>query len=197
MNQNIALLIALISITSYGQNLNKKSRFYFQNNEITKTEFETIDNRKTYTIRTTNDSLTSKTKYLHKNISKLDSIQLRQITMYLKKIIGFEFEQGKNTMIHLYRKNDINVYEDSKHKKYWNWIKKSKKYQSFLIGTKNSKIKMVNQNHIYIDQLNLIERLFFQTSHFEINHLLIKPTGEIYIYFGMNDILRVLDWSID
>lgn len=100
-------------------------------------------------------------------------------------------------MIHLYRNNE-NIYKDSKYKKYWKWIKRSsKQYQSFLIGTKDSQIEPNKKNHIYLDKKNLIEKLFFKSSDFKINHILIKPNGEVYIYFGLNDILHVLDWSVD
>ena len=198
MNKNITLLMLLISITCFSQNLNKKKRYYFQNNEITKTEFESLDNNKTYHKRIINDSLIIETKYPHKIIGKLDSVQLKQITMFLQKVIGSEFEKEKKTIIHLYRKNNGNAYNDSKHKRYWKWIKNnSNKYQSFLIGTKNSEIKPIKENHIYIDKYDLLERLFFKISDFETNHLLIKPNGEIYIYFGVEDILTVLDWSVD
>lgn len=198
MKKNLNLLIFLISITCFGQNFNKKTLYYFQNNQITKAEFESLDNRKVYTKTIENDSSIIENKYLHKNVGKLDSIQFHQIAMFLKKIIGSEYNQENKTMIHLYSNNDENIHKDSKYKKYWKWIKNnSNRYQSFLIGTKESQIKPNEKNHIYLDEYNLIEKLFFQSSDFKINHLLIKPNGEIYIYFGLNDILQVLDWSVD
>ena len=101
-------------------------------------------------------------------------------------------------MIHLYRKKDDKIYEDSKFKKYWRWIKNnSQRYQAFLIGSKDSQIEEDNEQHIYLDNYNLLESLFFKSSAFEINHLLIKPDGEIYIYYGLTNILDVLDWSVD
>lgn len=198
MKKNLSTLIFLISITCFSQNFNKKTYYYFQNNEITKTDFDSLDNRRIYTRIIENDTSIIKNIYLHKNIGKLDSIHLRQITMLLTKIIGSEFNQEKKTILHFYSKNDKNIYRDSKYKKYWKWIKNnSSRYQSFLIGTKDSQIKPNKKKHIYLDQYGLIEKLFFKSSDFEINHLLIKPNGEIYIYFGLNDILHVLDWSVD
>jgi hypothetical protein len=198
MKKNLTIIIILISISCFSQNSNKKYRYYFQNNEITKVEYESLDSRRVYTKKTENDSSIIENIYLHKNIGKLDSVQFQQITMYLSKIIGSEFKLEKKTMIHLYRENDNNIYKDSEHKKYWKWIKNnSNQYQSFLIGTKDSQIEPNKKNHIYLDQYNLLEKLFFQSSDFEINHLLMKPNGEIYIYFGLDDILNVLDWSVD
>lgn len=198
MKKTLTTIIFFISITCFSQDLSKETLYYFQGNQITKTEFESFDNRKIYTRTIENDSSSIEKIYLHKNIGKLDSIQLKQVTMFLTKIIGSEFNQEKKTMIHLYRENDKNIYSDSKYKKYWKWIKNnSKRYQSFLIGTKDSQIEPNKKKHIYLDQYDLIEKLFFQSSDFKINHLLIKPNGEIYIYFGLNDILHVLDWSMD
>ncbi|MFD2823940.1 hypothetical protein ACFS5M_09680 [Lacinutrix iliipiscaria] len=192
------IIIFLISINCFCQNSNKKTYYYYQNNEIDKTVFESIDNRKYYTRKIENDSSIIKNIYNHKNIGILDSIKLKQITMFLTKIIGPEFNQEKKTMIHLYRKNNKNIYKDSKYKRYWKWIKNnSDRYQSFLIGTKDSQIEPNKQKHIHFDNYDLLEKLFFQSSQFKINHLLIKPDGEIYIYFGLDDILNVLDWSVD
>jgi hypothetical protein len=198
MKKNLTIIIFFISITCYCQNFKKKTYYYFQNKEITKSVFKSLDNRKYYTRKTENDTSIIKNIYSHRNIGILDSIKLKQITSFLTKIIGSEFNQEKKTMIHLYRNNDKNIYKDSKYKRYWEWIEiNSNRYQSFLIGTKDSKIKPNKQEHIYLDYYDLLEKLFFQNSDFKINHILIKPNGEIYIYFGLNDILTVLDWSVD
>lgn len=198
MNKNLTTVLILFSITCFSQNLNKKTYYYFENNEISKTVFESFDNRKFYIKKIKNDTSFIKNVYNHKNIGILDSTHLKQITMFLTKIIGSEFDNTKKTMIHLYRENDKIIYKDSKNKRYWKWIKNnSNNYQSFLIGTKDSKIKSNKKKHIHLDYYNLLEKLFFQNSEFKINHLLIKPDGEIYIYFGLDDILNVLDWSVD
>ena len=198
MKKNLCKLLFLISIVSFSQNSNKKTVYYFQNNEISEKEYEAFDARKIYTTTNATDSSQIKTIYLHKNNGKLDSIQLQQIRMFLTKIIGSDFNQEKRTMIHLYSKNGKSVHDDSKNKKYWKWIKKnSNRYQSFLIGTKDSQIEPNKKNQIYLDQYNLLEKLFFKSSNFNINHLFIKPNGDLYIYFGIDDISRVLDWSVD
>lgn len=100
-------------------------------------------------------------------------------------------------MIHLYR-NQNQIYEDADNTRYWDWIaNNSAKYQSLLIGTKNSKINIDTSKRIYLDNYNVLENLFFSASKFEINHLLLKPNGEVYIFYGIDDILNVLDWSVD
>lgn len=192
------IVLLLISITCFSQNAYKETYYYFQNEEITKAKFESFDERKTYKRVVENDSSTTKHIYFHKNVGKLDSIQFNQIQMLLTKIIGPEFKQNKKTILHIYRKGNNHIYADSKYKSYWNWIKNnSNEYQAFLIGSKDSDIKVDKKRHIFVDQYDLLETLFFKNSEFNINHLLIKPTSEIYIYSGIDDILNVLDWSVD
>lgn len=146
--------------------------------------------------------LLDKTKVIKTNSpdiynGQLDSLQQSQINIYLEKIIGSEYDKSKKTMIHLYKEQGGNLKKDVKNKKYWSWINtNSKKYQAFLIGTKNSKIQEEKKNHIYEDSYNLFENLFFKESNFKINHILIKPTGEFSIIYGHDDILYVLDWLI-
>lgn len=183
---------------AFSQSNKKPVYFYFDNQEISKKEFEKLDERKIFIKEIEKDTAIIRNVYLHKNIGKLDSVQHYQINMFLQKIVGEDFSVQKKTMIHLYNKNDAKLYKDSKFKKYWKWIKNnSDRYQAFLIGTKDSQIEEDKKNHIYLDSHNLLKNIFFKNSDFEINHLLIKPNGEIYIYYGLNDILNVLDWSVD
>lgn len=198
MKKFFFIIITLVSVNSYSQFLDKPHRYFFQNTEVSKTEFESYKSSKTYTRKVEDDAAITETLYLHKNIGKLDSLQHQQVTMFLSKIIGSDYKANKKTMIHLYRKEGTQIKKDSKQKKYWKWIKSnSKEYQSFLIGTKNSRINPEPENHIYYDSYDLLEKLFFKNSDFEINHLLIKPNGDLYIYFGLDDILNVLDWSTE
>ncbi|HLT53331.1 MAG TPA: hypothetical protein VKZ97_05560 [Flavobacteriaceae bacterium] len=198
MKKLFFIIITLVSVNSYSQFLDKPHRYFFQNTEVSRAEFESYKSSKTYTRKVEDDAAITETLYLHKNIGKLDSLQHQQVTMFLSKIIGSDYKPNKKTMIHLYRKEGAQIKKDSKHKKYWKWIKSnSKEYQSFLIGTKNSRINPEPENHIYYDSYDLLEKLFFKNSDFEINHLLIKPNGDLYIYFGLDDILNVLDLSTE
>ena len=164
--------------------------------EISYNEFQKIDTRRYFVAESRNDSIIFKKIYPRKNSSQLDSIQQIQMTMFLKKIIGIDFDEEKNTMIHLYD-TDEKLQKALKHSAYWQWIEKNKKeYQSFLIGTKTSNIKIDPENHTYLDDYNMLKNLFFKNSEFDINHLFIKPTGEIYFYYGIDEILFVLDWSV-
>ncbi|MBU2949747.1 hypothetical protein KO493_03435 [Tamlana agarivorans] len=198
MKINLTTLVFLISVACFSQNFSKKKQYYFQDNLITEAQFKSLDKRKIYTKTIENDTLRIEQVYRHKKIGKLDSIQFHQINMLLKKMVGTEFNPEIKTMIHLYSNNDKAIYRDSKNKKYWKWIKtNANRYQSFLIGTKTSRVEPQAKNHIYLDQYNVLERLFFKDSEFKTNHLLIKPDAEIYTYFGLEDISYVLDASID
>jgi hypothetical protein len=198
MKQISILFILFFNLLTFGQKIQKLTYFYFENQQISKQHFEELDSRKIFIKEIENDTSIIKNIHLHKNLAKLDSVQHSQINTFLKKIIGNDFKVNKKTMIHLYRKKDDKIYEDSKFKKYWRWIKNnSQRYQAFLIGSKDSQIEEDNEQHIYLDNYNLLESLFFKSSAFEINHLLIKPDGEIYIYYGLTNILDVLDWSVD
>ena len=198
MKQIPILFILLFNLITFGQKKQKLTYFYFENQQISRQQFEELDSRKVFIKETENDTSIIKNIHLHKKLAKLDSVQHSQVNTFLKKIIGDDFEVNKKTMIHLYNKKDEKIYEDSKFKKYWRWIKNnSQRYQAFLIGSKDSQIEEDNEQHIYLDNYNLLESLFFKSSAFEINHLLIKPDGEIYIYYGLTNILDVLDWSVD
>ena len=198
MKQISILFILFFNLLTFGQKIQKLTYFYFENQQISKQHFEELDSRKIFIKEIENDTSIIKNIHLHKNLAKLDSVQHSQINTFLKKIIGNDFKVNKKTMIHLYRKKDDKIYEDSKFKKYWRWIKNnSQRYQAFLIGSKDSQIEEDKGRHIYLDNYNLLENLFFKSSDFEMNHLLIKPDGEIYIYYGLTNILNVLDWSVD
>ncbi|MFV9550076.1 hypothetical protein [Algibacter sp. PT7-4] len=198
MNKAFIIFI-FISINSiFGQNSDKEVYYYFEDEKISKSYFETLNKEKIYTKKIENDSIIIQNIYLRKKVKTLDSVKLQQVKMLLTKIIGSDYSPEIKTMIHLYSKNNKKIFEDTKRKHYWRWIKRnSKRYQSFLIATKDFGIITDKKNHIYSDEYNLLENLFFNKSNFKINHLLIKPNGTVYIYFGMNDISSALDWSID
>lgn len=197
MKQTFATLFVLTILLVACQS-NKNVVYVDANNQkITKARFNSFDQNKFYTKTFVKDTLTVKKIYPHRKIGMLDSVQLQQFKTFLAKTFGNDFNENKKTMIHLYSKND-NIKEDSKYRRYWSWIEdNSDRYQAFLVGTKNSSIKADKENHIYVDSYGLLNHLFFRDSDFDINHLLLKPNGIIYIYYGMKDILGVLDWSID
>ena len=57
---------------------------------------------------------------------------------------------------------------------------------------------MVTSNSLkMVKKIKALSAHGIKSSAFEINHLLIKPDGEIYIYYGLTNILDVLDWSVD
>lgn len=198
MKQSQLLLLLLFSFVGFSQAQDKSTYFYFENQEIEKKQFKKLDERKTYRKKVVTDTAIYIKAYQHKKIGRLDSVQHAQINLFLEKIIGKKFNPNKKNMIHLYNKNDDNIHRDGNFKQYWRWISRNgNQYNSYLIGTKASEIDKDEKNHIYKDSYDLLRNFFFKDSHFEINHLLIKPSGEVYIFYGMEDILAVLDWSVD
>lgn len=194
----LIILIGFGSHTIFGQL--KNGVFYLkqgniQSLETTLMELNRDDSEKFCVMETRTDSTITQSIVSRKKSVQLDSIEHKQLMMFLSKVIGRKFDDNKNTLIHLYN-SDKNISENIKYKHYWNWIKRHKsKYQSFLIGTKNSGIKTDSRKHVFLDNYNLLENLFFKNSTFDINHVSIKSNGEIYIYYGIEDILWVLDWS--
>lgn len=198
MKQSISILVLFFSFVAFSQSHDKPTYSYFENQQINKAQFAKLDERKTFLKEVVTDTALLVKAYQHKNIGHLDSVQHAQINLFLEKIIGKKFNPNRKNMIHLYSKNDYKIQEDAKFKKYWKWISNNRdRYQSYLMGTKASQIKADKKNHIYVDSYDLLGNLFFNKSEFDINHLLIKPTGEIYIFYGMDNILSVLDHSVD
>ena len=199
MKTLLFLTLILLNLLSFGQINNKKFKyFYFNNNLISEKEYNQLDKRKIYFKDIENDTAIIKKTYLNKKIEILNQDKFIELKLFLKELIGSNFDDKKKTMIHFYSKENLNFLEDSKLKNYWKWINNnSKKYQSFLIATENLQIKNAEKNHIYVVKNNFLQNLFFENSDYKINHLLLKPSGEIYIYYGIDDILNVLDWSVD
>jgi len=191
------LAVLLIAMTFTANSQTKKIIYLYNKLPITEAEFKSLDERKSYTKVMENDTAIIKSSYPHKVIGKLDSLQHVQINTYLEKIIGKDFDKNKMTIIHLYDQNNEKIANDANHKSYWNYIKKnSKKYQTFLIGTKDSELQNDPKKSIYLDFEDIFKNIFFKDSEFALNHLFIKPNGDIYIYYGIDDILYVLDLSV-
>lgn len=187
----------LIFGISYSQ---KKDTIYidFDGKKVNRLQFEGLDQSNMRIVIHDFTFPIKKIAFSKKNIGNLDSIQASQLNMYLQKIIGPNFDKSKRTFIHLYKNNDKQIKHDSQNQKYWAYIKNSQdKYQSFLFGEKNSDIETDSKNHIYVDDYGLIEKLFFKKTEYNINHLVIKPSGEIYVFYGTANILYILDASID
>lgn len=133
----------------------------------------------------------------HKKNIVLDSIDYQQVKNILFKIIGSGFDEKKYTMLHFYNKNNSKLKKDIDYKRYWKWIRKnSDHYQAFLIGTKDSHIQSNKNENVFLDSYDFFKNAFFSNSISDLNHLFIKPNGEIYIYYGIEDILSALDWSV-
>ncbi|MDT0295066.1 hypothetical protein ACFQ3R_05270 [Mesonia ostreae] len=198
MKQSISLLFLLFNFVAFSQSQGKPTYFYLENQEIDKDQFLKLDERKTYHKEVVTDTAIFVKAYQHKNIGHLDSLQHNQINLLLKKNIGEKYNSDKKNMIHLYSKNDDKIQEDAQFKKYWRWISMNRRnYQSYLMGTKNSEIKADEKNNIYVDSYDILRKLFFKDSDFDLNHLLIKPSGEVYVFFGMDNILSVLGYAAD
>ncbi|TQD39787.1 hypothetical protein [Haloflavibacter putidus] len=198
MNRFYLMFVFLFIVAkSFAQE--KKEIFYLVSEKqiLTEQTYKTLDQRKIFTKTVENDSTIVTEIFPRKNTAQLDSTQHQQIKMFLSKIIGKDYNPEKNTMLHLYSDNTEKVKNDLKHKKYWRYIRKNKrKIQAFLIGTKNSGIQANPKKHLYHDPYNLLHNLFFKDSEFKMNHLCIKPNGEVLIFYGLESNLHALDWSV-
>ena len=198
MVKKLTLAFYLLSFASLSQNQNKKIYYFFDDNPISKTAFDLLNKNKTYWLETKNDSSIIKKSYLHEKIFQLDSTEIKKMRIVLNKIIGSNFNPKLKTMIHVFKEKDKSFSKSLNNKKYFEYVNNHfDKYQYYFIGTKDSQIVPDDKNHTYIDYDNLLEKLFFQNSPFKINHLLFKPDGLVYLYFGLEDTLLVLDMAVD
>lgn len=197
MKKILVSFFLLAGLSSCGSK--KKVNFVDHDNKpISRLKVLSLSKRENFVKETENDTAVIKQILPHRIIGKLDSVQHGQLNMFLEKILRTKFDRNKKTMIHLYRKNDGQIQKDSEYRKYWKWIgSHSDDFQAFLIGTKFSEIKEDPGNNIYADPYDQLENLFFRESDFNLNHLLIKPDGTVYVFYGLDDILGVLDWSVD
>jgi hypothetical protein len=197
----IISLLFLLSQIVYCQS--NKEIIYIDTNKqrLTLEEFEFIDKSNIVTIDEENDSVVLRKIYVRDHFylrkhGHLDSLQHVQINNFLHKIIDSDYDEDKKTLIHLYSLNNENLERDIKYKRYWKAIKKrSHKYQTFLIGTKDSGVELNRKKKVYKDSYDLLKNLFFSDSKFQINHLFIKPNGDIIVYYGGEEILFILDES--
>ena len=175
-----------LSISLLSQNNKKVIYLNTDNIEITKKQYKTAHKKTTFYIETENDTVTIKKLYSRKNFVKLDSSYLNQIKEFLTKISDAKFDKNKNTVIHLYR-TDKNIRKDIKYKKYWNYIKKhSNKYQSFLIGTKESGIKQDTKHNIYLDENDLLQFLCTIRNQY----ILLRLKNSLLIYCNYSPKVR-------
>jgi hypothetical protein len=190
----IVFLTLLVSSLSVGQI--KKEVIYITSDSkiLTENQFRSLDRNKLRISRFENDTIIINEIMFRKIVCRLDSNEHEQINLFLTSTIGSEFDRNKNTIIHVYRDNNDDILKDLKNKIYWKWLKKkSKEYQSFLIGTKMFAVKTFKKRRTYIDKYDFLENLFFRNSISEINHLYIKPNGEVHIYFGEKNLMYVVD----
>lgn len=197
MKQALIILICLFNLFSFGQ-VKKKSQYYFLEFEkISEAEYKNLNVEKFFFKKVENDTSTIQIAYFHKIIRELDSAQLKHVNVFLKGLIGEKFDEKKTSIIHIYN-DKKKLYKDVKYEKYWNFIKNnSEKYQSYLIATNELDIENDKDKNIFKDGKNFLKDMFFQGFDFKINHLSIKPNGEVYVYREIDDILKVLDYTVD
>lgn len=191
----ITAIILLIVNTFFGQS-EKQVVFMDSNGKIIASrDIKRADSNRQFLRVIENDTAIIKILQPRKHEIILNVLQFTQLKMLLKKIIGNSYDERKNTMIHLYRKADTN--EDENYSQYWNYIAlHSDKLQAYLIGTKNSGIKRNFDKNIYIDTYDMLNNMFFKDSPYDLNHIYIGSNGEISYFYGLEDILWILDWSI-
>jgi len=196
--KKILLIIFILTIQQANSQSKKNTIYIDQNNKVIPyEEFKSFNKKHIYVKDFVNDTIKAKQVFFRKNLGSLNTKQHQEVIEILTNLIGSYYDPNKNTMIHYYAKDGEAVLKGLYNKKHWSWIQKnSKKYQSFMIGSKNSGIPKNNKVHIFIDSQDFFNKLFFSKSDFEVNHIFIKPNGEIIVFYGDDDILMILDWSV-
>jgi len=66
-------------------------------------------------------------------------------------------------------------------------------YRTFTILWKKVLRNKNKKNRSFYDEKKIIQQLFFSFSDYEINHVIIKPSGEFTIYYGDYNMCYILD----
>ena len=94
--------------------------------------------------------------------------------------------------IHNFNRNEKRLKTAINNDCYWHYVEnKHDNCTSFLLTNKPDTKK--KNSRTFYDEKKLIHQLFFSFSEFEVNHVIIKPTGEFTIYYGTYDICHILD----
>ncbi|SDR66310.1 hypothetical protein [Christiangramia echinicola] len=197
MKKFYLLIILIITIKSNSQSVQKHTYLDNYNNKLTSEKFNEL-RTKNVTIQKTHKKDISIQKILYKQkVVELDSIQLNQIQQLLEKMTNNSFSETKNTMIHIFESNNEIYSESIENKRYWRWIKTNRKrIQAFLIGSRDSNIVTNSKKNTYVDGLDILKKIFFTDSRFKINHIYLEPNGTVKVFYGYDDILKILDYSV-
>lgn len=197
MKKFYLLIILIITIKSNSQSVQKHIYLDNYNNKLTSEKFNEL-RTKNVTIQKTHKKDISIQKILYKQkVVELDSIQLNQIQQLLEKMTNNSFSETKNTMIHIFESNNEIYSQSIENKRYWRWIKTNRKRtQAFLIGSRDSNIVTNSKKNTYVDELDILKKIFFTDSRFKINHIYLEPNGTVKVFYGYDDILKILDYSV-
>lgn len=188
------LITLLVSFSLLSQNNVKKTIYLFNNKEITQSEFNKLNLNKFFIKETEFDSIIVKDIRLNKILVNLNDKEKESFFKFIEKNTNKKFNKQKQTLIHFYSLKERIPKNDPNFRSYKNWLQdNSSKYQSYIFLKPNSE---KNRKRIFIDKDNFIENLFFSKSPFDINHIFINSKQEIYVYYGIEDLLFVLDWSV-
>ncbi|WP_452602686.1 hypothetical protein [Pontimicrobium sp. MEBiC06410] len=197
--RNIFIIFNFVLLFQNGFSQNQRKTVYLnQNNEeVTKSQFDSIDKKKVYLRKNKTDTLITHKYIYRKNYGELNPTQQKRVNQLLKSTIGNSFDENKYTMIHFFDEESKALKKGMKNEKYWSWIKRnSNRFQAFFIASKTVGIKKNKQRQLYIDTTNKIRDVFFFNSDFKINHVFIQPNGKIIVFYGNDNILYILDASV-
>lgn len=187
-------LFSFLSFSQTEKNIIYQDKYGIQISEETFLQYDKVKN---YIVKTENDNTITNKITPRLGFSQLNNNQLNIIHSKLKNLIGNEFNPKKNIAIHTFNKERKALKKAINNKQYWDYIKytntTNEKYQSFLVISKDSKEVKSNKRKVYIDNENFILNTFFSKSIFDINHIIIKPDGKLYTFYGNPDILMALD----
>jgi hypothetical protein len=185
------LVFCFVSLAS-AQTKNERTVYKFGNEYLKKVEFEKLNPYRFYVIETKNDTIIIKEAFSRVFETTLDSVKFLQLKNHISKLTKQKYDPEKKALFHLYRGESKKANQIFINKKYWNYLKDGS--QSFIVSSTEIKLKRNLKYHFHIDKNDILNKLFFKKSVFKINHLIISPSGDVKLIYGVEDILCLLDF---
>ncbi|WP_034058378.1 hypothetical protein [Lacinutrix jangbogonensis] len=162
---------------------------------ITKQEFKVADKLKFYKKEVKTDTLTINTLKSKRAYGFLDTKNKEFVLSILEKLSGESTSRNSAIYIHSFKDNEKALEKALKNKCYWKYLKRyPKQYRSFLL---TDILNKTNKSRcIYGDDKDILQKLFFSFSEFEVNHVIIQASGEFVIYYGTYDLCYILDSEV-
>jgi hypothetical protein len=159
--------------------------------------FNKLNPYKVYVIDFVTDSTVTKEAFSRNVEVELDSLQFIQIKTHIAKLTSQKYNPNKTAIFHLFSGDTNEANKIFHNERYWNFQEEHNfPVQSFILSEKDVALKDEPSNFFYLDERQFLEKLFFKNSIFNINHLIIKPDGNMLLIYGIQDIGYPLDIAV-